>query len=272
MRQTFSFVIAFLMALSIVAAIVLIILYATGTAHYVFDPVGEALERGNAGEWIRLSSSSGGLPATWTPRVTHVPTFPSSLTPKASKTPEGSNTPKPTKTARPTVTLILQKSRTTETPEPDDEATIVATQRATAEPSVTSPSESATNTPSPTKPAPPTTTPEPLYVLSELLGGADCQYVGFSGRVRGSDDRPREGITVELFNDSDYNQLLVTDQQGFYETMLDNQPRTDLAGNWHIRLLEEEIQVSHEIIVVMSESCENSDDLTRFVANFTRTK
>ena len=259
MRKTLNFISTFVVALCIVAAIVFIILYATGTAHNVLDPLGDALERGNVGELVGLSTPQAGLPPTWTPRVTFVPTL------SAPETPE-STSAQPTSPPVPTQTPIVKP---TNTPEANDVATVTGTQSATGLPTATL---LPTDTRSPADRSLPTATPQPLYMLSELLGGPDCEYVGFSGTVSNLDGSGREGVKVELFNDFDDRQSVITNEKGLYEVVIDNSPQSHLEGNWHIRVLEDNIQVSNEIIVVMSSSCEESDDLTRFVANFTRTK
>lgn len=129
-----------------------------------------------------------------------------------------------------------------------------------------------TNTPLPTPTPPPTATPVPLYVLNELLGGADCTYSGVSGTIRNQNQTVRGGVTVEIFDERGYFQRVFTNQAGDYELALDSNRRQDWAGNWHIRIMENNIQQSNEIIFVMTPGCIDQFDLTRIVANFQRTQ
>lgn len=238
MRTALNFISAFIVAVCIVVAILFIILYATGTVHYVLDPLNDFVERVKFGQLLGLPSESSSLPPTWTPRVTFVPSVVPSQTPEATSSPLAANTP----------SIAVAATNSAET---NDEATVPAAGLLSTE------------TPVPT--------PEPLYALQDLLGGPDCDYVGFSGTVWNVDDSGREGVRIELFNDAQYKRSVLTDQNGLYEIIIDSSPQPDLEGNWHIRIIENKIQVSNEIIVVMSSSCEE-DDLTRFVANFRRTQ
>jgi hypothetical protein len=129
-----------------------------------------------------------------------------------------------------------------------------------------------TNTPLPTPTPLPTATPIPLYVLNELLGGADCTYSGVSGTIRNENQTVRAGVTVEIFNERAYFQRVFTNQSGDYQLVLDSNRRQDWAGNWHIRIMENNIQQSNEIIFVMTLGCTDEFDLTRIVANFQRTQ
>lgn len=217
-----------------------------------------------------VESAGALIPATWTPRATAT----------ATTTPTPSNTPIPTEEPSATPTFELA----TETPEPDYAATIAAAQSATPfatstpvpppappVPSFPTVPPAPTVPPVPTNTRAPSPTPQPLYVLSELLGGPDCAYSGISGTVRNVDGSPRPGVTVEVFNEFGYIQAPVTNNEGRYEVFLDSRPRPDLAGSWHIRVKENGVQGSHEIIVIMSSGCTGSD-LTKFIANFYRTQ
>lgn len=236
MRTALNFISAFIVAVCIVVAILFIILYATGTVHLVLDPLNSFVEREKFGQLLGLPSESSSLPPTWTPRVTFVPSVVPSQTPEAASSPLPVNTPSIAAVAtNPTAGLV-----STETPVPSNSSASLPT-------------------------------PEPLYALQDLLGGPDCDYVGFSGTVWNVDDSGREGVRIELFNDAQYKRSVLTDQNGLYEVIIDTSPKPDLQGNWHLRVLENKIQVSNEIIVVMSSTCEE-DDLTRFVANFKRTE
>lgn len=253
MRTALNFLSAFVVAVSIVVAILFIILYATGTVHYVLEPLNDFVERANFGQLVGVSSESPALPPTWTPRVTFVPTVVSEETPQVLSSPFAANT-------SPVVVATRSSS------EPNDEATVAVVQSATLVPTAT-----LLPTEVPVDLSDPAPTPEPLYVLQDLLGGPDCGYVGFSGSVWNVDGSGREGVRIELFNDDQYKRSVLTDQNGLYEVIIDTKPQLELEGNWHIRVLENKVQVSNEIIVVMSSTCEEQD-LTRFVANFKRTQ
>lgn len=253
MRTALNFISAFVVAVCIVVAILFIILYATGTAHYVLDPLNRFVERVEFGQLVGLPSESSGLPPTWTPRVTFVPPVVSSETPRASSSPLAANTP----------SVVVA---TTNSAEGNDEATVAQS----ATPSATAGLLS-TQTPVSSNSSRSLPTPEPLYVLQDLLGGPDCDYVGFSGTVWDAEGSGREGVRIELFNDAQYKRSVLTDQNGLYEVIIDTSPKPDLEGNWHIRIIENKVQVSNEIIVVMSSTCKE-DDLTRFVANFKQTQ
>jgi hypothetical protein len=97
-------------------------------------------------------------------------------------------------------------------------------------------------------------------VLSELLGGPNCGYSGIEGTIRGASGAPLSGVTVEIFNEFGYRQTPVTDANGVYRVFLDSRPRPDLAGPWHIRVLEGG----------MSGVCTSGEN--QFVANFYRTR
>ncbi len=216
------------------------------------------------------------LPPTWTPRATATAT--NTATPAPTETP----TIEPTATeGEPTVTF---------TPEPDYAATVAAAQSATpvipptaipqpAPPAPPAPPPAPPAPPAPpvppvptSPPPPPTATPPPLYVLSDLLGGPDCGYTGISGTVYNRDGTVRPGVNVEVFNEFGFKLAPVTNASGFYEAFLDSKPRGDLAGPWHIRILENGIQNSNEIIVVLTGGCEGGNDLTKVIANFYRTQ
>ncbi len=254
MRTVLNFISAFVVAVCIVVAILFIILYATGTVHYVLDPLDTFFERARVGQLVGLSSESSALPPTWTPRVTFVPTVVSSGTPTVAS----SDLPLST----PSIAVVATDSSETN----DDNATLVSEEFPSPTPSL-----SATEPPMPTSSSQAYPTPEPLYVLEDLLGGPDCDYVGFSGTVWDVEGAGHEGVRIELFNDAQYKRSVLTDQNGLYELIIDTSPQSHLEGNWHIRVLENKVQVSNEIIVVMSSTCEE-DDLTRFVANFKRTQ
>jgi len=253
MRTALNFISAFVVAVCIVVAILFIILYATGTVHYVLDPLNAFVERVKFGRLVGLPSEPSSLPPTWTPRVTFVPPVVPSETPQGASSPLAANTPSIAVAA-------------TNSVEANDEATVAVVESTTTTAGLLS-----TETPVPSNPSPSLPTPEPLYVLQDLLGGPDCDYVGFSGTVWDVEGSGREGVRIELFNDAQYKRSVLTDQNGLYEVIIDTSPQPHLGGNWHIRILENKIQVSNEIIVVMSSSCEE-DDLTRFVANFKRTQ
>lgn len=266
----------------------------------VGDPVRAAVlgSEGAAGEPTPVSELSvDTLPPTWTPRATNTPTFTSTPT----ETPEPTNTP--TITASPTLTateIVTPTLAVSETAEPDYAATIAAAQSATPvpppPPPTTPPQPQPVFPPTPIPPPPvvqpvqptpvpppptevpptptpqPTPTPTPLYILTELLGGPDCGYSGISGTVRNPDGTARVGVQLEVFNEYGYRLQPVTNANGFYEAFLDTRPRADLAGPWHIRVLEGGEQQSNEIIVVLSSTCTNATDVTKVVANFLRTQ
>ncbi len=239
------------------------------------------------------------LPPTWTPRATNTPT----TTPTATLT----STPVPTNTRVPsrTPTRTVTATATAEgSPTPDFAATVAAAQSMTPVPTTVPPQIPAppvvivpTAPPVPVIPPPPpppppvvivpppvpptptlppspiplpTATPLPLYVLAELLGGPNCGYSGISGTVRGADGAPLPGVTVSVFNEFGYAQEPVTDANGVYQVYLDSQPRPDLAGPWHIRVLEGGVQQSNEIVVLMSGSCTAGEN--EFIANFYRSR
>lgn len=256
MRTALNFISAFIVAVCIVVAILFIILYATGTVHLVLDPLNSFVERAKFGQLLGLPSEPSGLSPTWTPRVTFVPSVVPSETPQAASSALPVNTP----------SIAVAGTNSAQV---NDEATAVV-ESATSVPLPTAGLLS-TEPPVPSNPSPSLPTPQPLYVLQDLLGGPDCDYVGFSGMVSDVDDSGREGVRIELFNDAQYKRSVLTDQNGLYEVIIDTSPQPHLEGNWHIRVLENKVQVSNEIIVVMSPSCEE-DDLTRFVANFKRTQ
>lgn len=265
---------------------------------------GTADERPGQAAVVETSTPEGSiaeLPPTWTPRPT--------ITPNPTNTPAPTPSPtlEPTETREPTATRTATETSTpsaSPTEGPDFAATIAAAQSATPpppppqppsqppvqqQPPVVLPPAPAppvappapppapptqrplpTNTPPPTPTPEPSPTPQPLYVLSDLRGGPDCGYVGISGTVFNMDGTPRQGVTVEVFNEFGYRQALTTNQAGFYEAFLDTQPRPELAGYWHIRILEGGIQQSNENVVLMSGTCTSGE--TRFIANFYRTQ
>lgn len=227
------------------------------------------VETGSAGQPTPTVEALSQLPPTWTPRAT----------PTATTTP----TQRPTFTPEPTQTETPGIPTETATPEPDYAATVAAAQSATpvipptpVPPIAPPPPVIPTSPPPPvvptSPPPPPTATPQPLYVLSQLLGGPDCAYTGISGTVYSRDGVPRSGVTVEVFNEFGFRIAPVTNNNGFYEAFLDSQPRADLAGPWHIQVLENGIRNSNEIVVILTGTCTNSSDLTKVVADFYRTQ
>lgn len=223
------------------------------------------------------------LPPTLTPRPTNTATR--TATPSPTNTATRTRTPTREATATRTRTPeATETAEATETSQLDYAATIAAAQSATPITASTPPLGADTllivpPPPSPPPPPPPppsppppapSPTPLPLYVLSDLRGGPNCNYAGIAGTVRNQDGSPRSGVTVEVFNEFGYIQSPVTNEAGFYEALLDVQPREDLAGLWHIRVLEEGVQRSNEIIVQMSGSCTSGE--TQFLADFYRSQ
>lgn len=230
------------------------------------------VENGSAGQPTPTVEALSQLPPTWTPRATST----STSTPTA----------RPTDTPAPTATETVGIPTETATPEPDYAATVAAAQSATPvipptpiPPAPPPPPVIPTSPPAPpppplptSPPPPPTATPQPLYVLSQLLGGPDCGYTGISGTVYSRDGVPRAGVTIDVFNEFGFRLAPVTNNSGFYEAFLDSKPRGDLAGPWHIQVVENGVKNSNEIVVILSGSCTNGSDVTKVVADFYRTQ
>jgi hypothetical protein len=254
-----------------VAVLLFGLLGATDAAKPVLAAAG-IVENGSGAQPTPTAEAVSQLPPTWTPRATSTPTL--TPTERPTNTPEATLTETP---GIPTATL---------TPEPDYAATVAAAQSATPvipptpippppPPAPVIPTSPPPPPPPPiptSPPPPPTATPPPLYILSDLLGGPDCSYTGISGTVYNRDGSPRAGATVEVFNEFGFRLAPVTNNNGFYEAFLDSRPRADLAGPWHIQVLENGVRNSNEIVVILSGSCTNSTDLTKVVANFYRTQ
>lgn len=219
------------------------------------------------------------LPPTWTPRATNTPTATPTPPPTATPPPPASETPAPSPT--------LEEGATEE---PDFAATIAAAQSATpppapppppatsipAPPAPVAPPPPPAPTSIPAPPPPPTSTPSPVptplptYVLAELLGGPNCGESSISGTIRNVDGTARTGVQVQVFNEFGYLLSPVTDGAGRFYAFLDSRPRADLAGPWHIRVMEDGIQASNEYVVIMSGSCTAGENF--FVLNFYRTR
>lgn len=209
------------------------------------------------------------LPPTWTPQPTETPT--------------------PTRTPRPTETPTATPTGTpTDTPTPDAAATLTAlpteTPTATPEPPLpvdAPPSPSSGNggstvsrPPPPPPPPPPTATPTPLYALDFLGAAPSCDWVGFYGYVYNADGRPRPNTVVRVFNEFGYPPVgerdQMTNNEGRWELFLDSRPRADLAGSWHLVVIEGGERASNEIVVLMDSGCA-SGQFTKFNANWQRT-
>lgn len=214
------------------------------------------------------------IPPTSTPRP--AATLPPTWTPPPTETATPTRTPRPTETPTPTPT-----GTPTETATPDVGATLTALPTNTA--TTVPPSPPPIEEPPPVSggggggnsggstapPPPPTATPTPLYVLTDLRAGANCDWVGFFGYVYQADGRPRPNTNVRVFNEFGFEQTATTRNDGYWEVFLDSQPRADLAGSWHMVVLEEGERASNEIVVLMGPDC-TSGRPTRFKADWQR--
>ena len=201
------------------------------------------------------------LPPTWTPLPTNTPT--PTRTPRPTRTPTPTDTPTPTITATPDVAATLT-ALPTETPEPTVEVDVVPSPPAPPPPPPPPPPGP------PPPPPPPTATPTPLYVLTRLEAGPSCTWVGFFGYVYNADGRPRPNVQVKVFNEFGYEQTATTQQDGYWEVFLDSKPRADLAGAWHLVVMEDGKRASEEIAVIMSRDCNAPEQLTKFRADWQR--
>jgi len=191
-------------------------------------------------------------PPRLTPTVqqaTVAATFPPTWTPAPTTTSTPTTSPTPTRTVPPYSTLAPLPMSTPVSP--------VA--RVSPSPTQVQPPSAPTFPPVPPPPPPaPTATPVPLYVRQQMLGGADCNWVGVYGFVHNASGQAMSGVTVRVHNDFGYTRDVTTGGDGRWEVFLDNHPRDDLAtGLWHAAVIEGGQNASDEVAFALSTNCTN---------------
>lgn len=74
---------------------------------------------------------------------------------------------------------------------------------------------------------------------------------------------------MRVFNEFGFERTATTNNDGYWEVFLDSQPRADLAGSWHLVVLEGGERVGSEIVVRMGPDC-TSGRPTKFKADWQR--
>lgn len=131
--------------------------------------------------------------------------------------------------------------------------------------------ETALATTTPQAPAP-ASTPRPLYQVVDTRAGVDCGWYGFFGTVSDPDGNPREDVSVRVYHEGEEQVLTgraATNDDGYWEVSLGDSPETELAGLWHLVVMEEGQRGSSEIAVDLATRCDAGRP-TKFQVNWQR--
>lgn len=115
-------------------------------------------------------------------------------------------------------------------------------------------------------------TPRPLYQVVDTRAGVDCGWYGFFGTVSDPDGNPRDGVSIRVYHEGD-EQVVTgraeTDADGYWEVSLGDSPESELAGLWHLVVMEEDQRGSSEIAVDLATRCDAGRP-TKFQVNWQR--